>query len=471
MAQLPEELLEAIFTNLQPNPSEQYWTTISDENRACYATLAAICRATKAYSRIAALMLYHSVELASSITERPKTGQQASSTEPRLLILLKTCLRRPDFALQIQRLKVQAPTVRRNPLSQWQNSKHHPLISESYDTLFEHIPLCNDLRLTLLNALGRDSEDAGLAILLFLAKNLEHLEYTVGFPFTKRCILEVNERQLPHTLPSLHTLAVSSASTPLRLSHIEPFFCIPTLRTVKAYGFHASTNWNPTYPCCESVQRLQIHQGGFDAQGLEQLFRCFPNLQELEVEVIGTTLHGRHGHITTLSPGIVSEMLRQYPMKLEKLHLVVRNTREEQMAPHCAHSGRLAPLGDTRSLERLRELTTSVYALVGNEGPYFPSRSSLPLVETLPSSLEVLRVVENCQHLDGTVAKESDDADLEACLRFLHKRVSQLCEDARFERLSRVELLDSAAPAEHGVWAQDWTTVYGETQTVLTRDS
>lgn len=481
MQQLPDELLEQILLHLRPSHSHPYWKHRHDENKVLASTLAAVCQASKTCSRIATPMLYRTVDLFYRREDVNVGRGKGNSQEVGLIPLLRTCLCRRDLAMLIKELRFRArgdEIVRKDRKSR----KERILPSEYYEQVLQSLSISVDLRLTLLRDLDYDLDDAALAILFCLLQNLESLQYTSGrshqLMLAKRTLLELAENGSQYPFRKLQTLAVYPSDTHQRReatywSTIRPFLYCPALRIVKASAYRAGPEAHDQF-VLNNITRLQLDQPQFPHDGgAEALFLCFPHLKHLQLSVIAR----RASKYRLGVPGglaAIASALRSHGSALESLLIVVSNTTAEfSFVEDLQWNNSLVPkasLGDLSSLTRLRELTTTMMALLQDERGGASEDDSLNedtrLLARLPTSLERLRIVE--VHEVGPDGVQPEGTAHEEYRRRLPGEILQLCCEDGLKRLQRIEV-DGWSTLEGDIGGMGWTKEERGSSIVLTR--
>lgn len=459
MEQLPEELLEQVLTHLQPSLEKPYWISRHEENKGLSGTLATFCQVSKTCSRVATPMLYDTIELFYHRDEREDGSKKYSGYETNLLPLLRTCLCKPDLALQIKKLRVRARGSHAVKAARKSRS-HRILPSGYYEPVLQDFSISTDLRLMLLSGLDRDLEDASLAILFYLCQSLHTREYTPGrdghLVLVKRTMLELAKKGFQYPLHRLHTFAIyppdgSWSGESTYSTDGAPFLYGSSLRTVKAFAYRGM----PVHPDSmvpNSVTRLQLHQPQFiTTTDAEALFTCFPSLRDLHLSMISAP---DDEYRTTVASGLncVADALRSHGASLESLTIIVSNTILNHMCivdedfswDGDAVRKLKASLGDLRSLTRLRGLTTTGMALLQHQhGRGFVFKDGDARVRArLPPSLEMLRIVrprEDSEHV-GPEGEGTKGAHHEQYRELLRDEILQLCCADGFERLRCIEV-------------------------------
>lgn len=485
MAYLPEELLQNTFRNLQPTLPEAYWEAVYPENNICYNTFAAICRVSRACSRIATPLLYRAIDLSRS----PEDAYYTSSRSIwfRLVTtfkLLRTFLQRPELVLEIRALRTRQSyprlSAKGTPPPEGPNHKQTlGLPHGPYEPVLQDMLISTDLRLALLRGVQSLYGDALLAVLVFIAPNIEHLQDAPASQFFARTQQELAASKLQRPF-KLHTLdlrggdAPNAWRTPLYPKHLHRWFrCLPMLHTVRLFNLHVDRVMNER---CASVVRVELFQGGCSDRSMACLLQCFPNLRELSITLIGISLRRYQNQDAVFfpCPSRLADALCEHSQRLEKLHCVVSRTGANMKNNRSLCEVLPRPIGDLRPLSQLRELTVTGSALLGEDSIYsVPFRGPRTLVLTLPPSLEKFRIVEDAQALGMQWPHEELDRP-KPHLQYrrwelLHEQVWNFCLDERFESLRCVELDPCDEAYEGGFVCSGWQTVCKNGKAILTR--
>jgi hypothetical protein len=397
---MPEELLEQILLNLVIDPAS---TWDSKENRLRIDTLLACSRASKTFSRVTAVALYHTLDC-----RRFKLAQS------RQLVL--QLARYPQYALHCKWLLVEeffmhydglVDIDEAETLSRPNESQLSSLVAMVQST--EHGPTPQEMQ-GLGHVLASSNWFAIAALYLALCRHLEVLEFRVPYPISMHSLVFT---KLLCDLPRLRECmvadselqAVDSAATVALLG-------IPGLTTLRMYQALWLRNDCHASECGVKLAHLYLANAAVSPAGLCGILRSFPMLATLDIEWRPSSFHPYRTPFSELGNA------------LQKYGINLRNIRfDTSLLPskECALTPHITGLA---SLQKLEVLSLPVEALVADENESDESvidhRQPRPwpsLMGLLPHSLKLLRVYDawntmvEAWNLDGALEPLMTDSD------------------------------------------------------------
>ncbi|KAK4496981.1 hypothetical protein PRZ48_011430 [Zasmidium cellare] len=490
MPNIPEEILQQIFSYLQPELSDEYWRGCSLENRPKYTTLAAICRASKTCHRLATPILYHTIEIYGPNNYRQMHDKLDLSGLPaNIKPLLRTLMSNSSLAVEVKEIKIEQFEI--CPPYALESKKNKEESARKAFEMFHGNWLCNDdtakpvdqslrprfpldvfapgtlkeedqdrasvvvrelglsdgLQLHLEEAIATGLEDGEVAIVLALCSNLEHLELPALFGLRMSLVVAVAEELIDHLaidedldawqpqppFSKLRELIFRNEVAP----HLD--FCTqidyvgliraPALETLKGYGLCvASILGQFAPPDCSNLTKLELDHGIVNEWGLDQFLKAFPFLRELSWLSIGGS------DVLDVHPEETSACLRDYGHNLEKLIL----------NPEFVG---FAPMGPINTLHKLKHFATTKTMLFGEVDYRTGDRWDVEmdaeppqLVDVLPTCLEMLEILHTePEHYIHEVGDE-ENLRREDWHQIDVEQVSRLIADPRFGALKTIRL-------------------------------
>lgn len=453
MQPLPEELLSTIFSYLQPKLPEDISACGSQENHRMSKTLAAVCRASKQFQRLATPLLYHTIQLYGT-TDSYEHPPSVSGNRPNIKPLLRTILQNRELAKLVKAVKVEAYECECT-YNQFQGPERihrqpDPSIQQHCAAALEEIRLTEGIAEEVVDGINRGLEEAELALLMgLLSPSIETFHSIAVIPFDSAALTSVpwvmsdmadvaEERNLAPPFPKLKEIAFRNENAPdngqpFDIGFLGPYLILPSIE--KVYGFNMTLcgdEWD--YPVCpsDSITRVRTHTTEIEENVVEQVLRKLKGLKEFEV-VLEEDLY----HPDELPDhGAVGKILRQCGGKLEKLVWDARLSYRD----FCRAD---LKIGDLSPLSNLRELAISVRSFLGDpeDALVWEYAMQSRLVDLLPPSLEILSILDRYPPPQNSVQdREAPTCAFESMDRWIRRCLPELVAHPKFMSLRRIEL-------------------------------
>lgn len=379
MRDLPEEIWLKVFSGIQSD--------LHPEN-----SLAALCRVSSRFSRIAQPLLYRSLDMES----RPFSP-----------LFFRTLCSRPDLGRSTRALDIGSYIA-----------EPEEAVYKEFKAARGTLGLPTEFESSLMNGLEQGIAESQIALALVLVPNIDRLDLVV--PHNNDQILVAFDMAKDHlTTPTEMPLeegnVVSTPTTPkvfarlreMRLRHwdtegaidcwsITQMLEFPTLETF--HGF--ATDWCGVMPNELEGKRLTLKDitlefSLIDAEGLSSLLRLCPDLQSLKIEWGPSTVGD-----CTMDFDAMGEALRGQGNSLQALSLDPRDSFEFEYADATGRIGSLQALGKLKKLEVPLDVLIGGKEDSDDEGGDDDADGSglgtgnaqLELRQVLPASLETLHI-------------------------------------------------------------------------------
>ncbi|KXH38402.1 hypothetical protein CNYM01_03543 [Colletotrichum nymphaeae SA-01] len=374
---LPDEIFLAIIKSL-PHPEPTYWLPSGRD----YATLSNLCRVSKAFQQVAEPFLYHTVWLSEDSFNRFLETVKSKR-------YLGRCVRHLTIPRGLNRLWAEKDLEEQ--LCQLQRSPEHGHFSAAIDRY--------------RSGSGKSLQFGGAPHMLLLAWLLPEVEIM-------HCLSEEGQMELigeveqPGPFPHLREVHANQWEyledrQSFRLSRWEPLL----LQGVEAFSGRG-IEWNETeHPL--ALKSVCMFNSLYKAADLTNLLRRCPDLEVLSLKwgKAFDSMFNFGGGVPECNE--IGEALRQHGKNLRKLELDCRPEFEKTDDYHDPYDVvRLGRIGSLRELTRLETLEIPFDLLLGSDGVHGSNpndgniedqsmTSILHLSSVLPSSLEVLRLLED----------------------------------------------------------------------------
>jgi hypothetical protein len=378
MTDLPEELWLKIFSGVRSG--------VHPEN-----CLAALCRVSSKFHRIAQPLLYQSID-----------------GESRLLspLFFRTLCSRPDLGQLTRSLDIGSYIA-----------EPEEAVYDAFKAAQGTLGLPAEFEARIMDGLEKGIAESQIALGLVLVPNIDQLDLAV--PYEKDHILAAfnmarEHLETPTEMPPKEGNVLSTPPTPkifsrlreislrhwdtegaIRMWEITQMFAFSTLETL--HGF--ATDWCDTMPqelegTRLALKHITLEYSLIDSEGLSSLFRLFPELHSVKIEWGPATVGD-----CDMDFGAMGGVLRRQGNNLQALSLDPRESfaYEYGDATGC--------IGSLQAMRKLKELEIPLDVLIGKaedddeEGDDDEDGSGngagntpLQLHEVLPASLEFLHI-------------------------------------------------------------------------------
>lgn len=445
MANLPEEVLQHTFSYLQVDLNGD-----EKENQQKAATLAAVCRASRTFNKIAGPVLYRTVIIKAGY----KSFHNGTSNITQLLTSLLT---RSHLAMEVREICVTGWICRetsqdyefRASEACAQSQSSHQRISLPDSILAASMQLVNQ------QAASHYDEDHLLPMLLSLCLNVEHLEFPVVedigmtrfMAFARECIDRIlaeqrqdTTRQRRTALPlgkiqsiafraedavDLHfyTTRAPSQSIIEEIEEVSYFQCLPLLSSVRGQRLWQASDY--AYTTYANIRKISVDNFGVSLARFAFTLQMYPNLVELHV--VDTELAAPSDQTSSFGRTYsnLGQVLRYLGTSLQRLTIKPRPGNDP-----CEQ------VGDLRALVQLKSLSClpSAFA-ISQKQPWL--HHLLPFAVMLPQSLQKLEIA-RCDDPDVTFG-------IVGLNEFLETQVQQTLDGEDFSCLTEVNIQSQSA--------------------------
>ncbi|KAK4504267.1 hypothetical protein PRZ48_005183 [Zasmidium cellare] len=445
MRDLPEELLQYIFDNLQVSGPVDF----EDDHRLQRQTLAALCRVNKQFDRLAKPILFHTVHL----------GEYQIPIRPFWEVLVQN----PHLSSLVRSLHIddwEHPRIEHDFTRDQTAAEIDSLSSEVSETLQDAV---KDMTAPLRSILGHMYDpvegyqlvgiaDGMLVYLIARCENLSCLELVVPHRFsTYTCVYpalrhmaqlqaaaDATNNQTPvKSLSKLKELRMRHWDTEnaFDISEAMPFWTFPSVNMFRGDMIDCTTAEGLAgAPALKenNIRELDLDNALIEADGLREILSRCPKLESLSI-AWGSASVGD----CVVNHQQLGQVLRDLPhlsKNLKKLIFDPTDAYDFEYSDDEYHE----PLGCLTSFQSLEYLGLTPKGLIGEDDEDlddYPNFAKVSLTEMLPESLRTFDV--RGSHVQYTV--EAHEKMRESMMP-LDSQLYGLMNDARFQKLSTIKM-------------------------------
>lgn len=456
LPELPEELLQQIFANLQVSDTSENVI----EPRLSRQTLTAVCRASKQCCRLAQPILFHTVHLGGAMQISIRAFWELLVHKPQLASFVRS-LHIEDWEYPRDEDEDDEGDDDEGGDDEGEDDEDDNDEQDSTAEVSQALqdatriamkPLRRILGPAYKMALSRQLagiEDGMLVYIIVRCENLSCLELMVPHLFAESsCVYLAMEwmadlaltdnstatkQQLTRALPQLQELRMHHWDTEnaFHITNAIPFWDFPTLKTFKGDMIFCQRGYGlgdaPTVKEC-NIRELSLDSAIIEADVLRILLRHCPKLEVLSI-IWGSAVVGD----CAIDHHLLGQALRHHPGISKNLKKLILNPINAFDYEHFDGEYR-GPLGSLKSFQSLQHLGLDPRGLIG-EGDEEDIKS-VPLTDMLPESLQTLEVFTWGYDYSG-VAFENMMKEMMP----LDTQLYALMSDDRFSKLSTIKMV------------------------------
>lgn len=391
--ELPEELLQEIFSNLQVSGTPGLHLAEDSLRRR---TLTAVCLTSKQCCRLAQPILYHTI----------RVGGYDGSTRR----VWEGVMQRPELASFVKSMYIDCwefPRIESEASERQRIFERAQYETKVSDAIQE---ATKDAMLPLSTTFGADYEevesfqlagidDGMLAFLVAICKNLQCLEIVAPHLFEDcsyvfSTLENMATLAVPGTqgLPKLSELSIQHWDTEnaFEASIATRLWAFPSLQIFRGHMLCWQDQVPPAALWRSNIREAHLTYSLIEASRIYTLLSYCPMLEALSIEWGDATV----GDDCIIEYQHIGQVLRDLPnvsRNLKKLVLNHNNSDYFEYSDEAFH----APMGSLKVLESLEHLAVGAIALIGEddeEGDNYPNFEPQPLENLLPDSLCTLDI-------------------------------------------------------------------------------